>query len=92
MIVADVMTRNVISVAPDATVEEAAKLMLSRGISGLFVVDETGDLVGVVTEGDLLHREEIGTSATVLGGCACLPLRPNKRRILRMPMAVTSAT
>jgi len=61
MIVADVMTRNVISVAPDATVEEAAKLMLSRYVSGLFVVDEAGDLVGVVTEGDLLHREEIGT-------------------------------
>lgn len=61
MIVADVMTRNVISVPPDATVEDAAKLMLDRHISGLFVVDKSGDLVGVVTEGDLLRRKELGT-------------------------------
>lgn len=61
MIVADVMTRHVLSVAPDSTVEEAASLMLQRGISGLFVVDAKGDLVGVVTEGDLLRRDEIGT-------------------------------
>ncbi len=61
MIVADVMTRNVITIAPDATVEDAANLMLSRHISGLFVVDKAGDLAGVVTEGDLLRRDELGT-------------------------------
>jgi CBS-domain-containing membrane protein len=61
MIVADVMTRNCITIAPDATVEEAVNLMLSRHISGLFVVDQTGDLAGVVTEGDLLRRDELGT-------------------------------
>jgi CBS domain-containing protein len=61
MIVADVMTRNCITIAPDATVEEAANLMLSRNISGLFVVDKTGELAGVITEGDLLRRDELGT-------------------------------
>ena len=61
MIVADVMTRHCITVAPDATVEEAVHLMLSRHISGLFVVDDAGDLVGVITEGDLLRRDELGT-------------------------------
>lgn len=61
MIVADVMTRNCITIAPDATVEEAVNLMLSRHISGLFVVDRGGDLVGVITEGDLLRRDELGT-------------------------------
>ncbi|MFL5289137.1 MAG: CBS domain-containing protein [Rhodopila sp.] len=61
MIVADVMTRNVISIAPEATVEEAAQMMLERRISGLFVVDKAGDLIGVITEGDLLHRDELGT-------------------------------
>ena len=61
MIVADVMTRNVISIPPDATVEEAVEQMLARRISGLFVVDQAGDLVGVVTEGDLLRRDELGT-------------------------------
>jgi CBS domain-containing protein len=61
MIVADVMTRNCITVAPDATVEDAVKLMLSRHISGLFVVGKEGDLAGVLTEGDLLRRDELGT-------------------------------
>jgi CBS-domain-containing membrane protein len=57
----DVMTRKVISVTPDATVSDAVELMLERGISGLFVVDANGVLVGVVTEGDLLRRDELGT-------------------------------
>jgi CBS domain-containing protein len=61
MIVADVMTRNCVTIAPDATVEEAVNLMLSRQISGLFVVDKTGSLAGVITEGDLLRRDELGT-------------------------------
>jgi CBS-domain-containing membrane protein len=61
MNVADVMTRRVISVSPDASVEDAAKQMLERGISGLVVVDDKGDLAGVVTEGDLLRRDELGT-------------------------------
>lgn len=58
---ADVMTRNVVSISPDATVEETARMMLERGISGLFVVDAKGDLSGIVTEGDLLRRDELGT-------------------------------
>ena len=61
MIVADVMTRNCITIAPEATVEEAVNLMLTRNISGLFVVDKSGDVAGVITEGDLLRRDEIGT-------------------------------
>jgi CBS domain-containing protein len=61
MDVADVMTRRVISISPDATVDAAAKLMLERGISGLVVVDDQGELAGVVTEGDLLRRDELGT-------------------------------
>jgi CBS domain-containing protein len=61
MIVSDVMTRNVISIAPEATVLDAVNLMLSHRISGLFVVDSAGDLAGVITEGDLLRRDELGT-------------------------------
>src|ERR1700722_9281152 len=61
MIVSDVMTRKVLSVSPDDTVDHAANLMLRHGISGLFVVDAKGTLAGVVTEGDLLRRDEIGT-------------------------------
>jgi CBS domain-containing protein len=61
MIVADVMHRNVISVSPETTVEAAARMMLDRDISGLFVVDAKGELAGIVTEGDLLRRDELGT-------------------------------
>lgn len=61
MNVSDVMTRHVISVSPDDSVEGAARKMLKHGISGLVVVDEKGELAGVVTEGDLLRRDELGT-------------------------------
>lgn len=57
----DIMTRRVISIPPDASIFEAARLMLQNRISGLPVVDSAGALVGVVTEGDFLRRAETGT-------------------------------
>ena len=62
MMASDVMTRNVVSVAPDATVADVVSLMLDRGISGLLVMDHNGTLAGIITEGDLLRRDELGTS------------------------------
>ena len=56
-----IMTRPVFTVLPDATILEAANLMLRRHISGLPVVDATGKLVGIVSEGDFIRRSEIGT-------------------------------
>jgi len=58
----DVMTTDVVSVDPEASVDEAVQIMLLRKISGLPVVDHTGKLVGIVTEGDFLRRTETGTS------------------------------
>ena len=57
----DVMTPNVITVDPDALVQDLAKLLSERNISGAPVVDKTGAMVGIVSEGDLLHRAELGT-------------------------------
>ena len=57
----DVMTREVISIDPDATVLQAARLMLQHHISGLPVVDKDGKLVGVLSEGDFLRRRETKT-------------------------------
>jgi CBS domain-containing protein len=51
----------VVTVAPDASVLEAIRLMLEWHISGLPVVDASGALVGVITEGDFLRRAETGT-------------------------------
>ena len=56
-----IMTRPVFTILPDATIVEAANLMLQRHISGLPVVDASGKLVGIVSEGDFIRRSEIGT-------------------------------
>ncbi|MGY2048256.1 CBS domain-containing protein [Methylobacterium sp. JK268] len=62
MIARDVMTREVTGVHADASVELAVGLMLETRISGLPVLDADGAVVGIVTEGDLLARPELGTS------------------------------
>jgi CBS domain-containing protein len=56
-----IMTHSVATVAPDATILEAANIMLRRHVSGLPVVDAAGKLVGIVSEGDFIRRSEIGT-------------------------------
>src|SRR5579859_802665 len=56
-----IMTKPVITVRPDVTIADAANLMLRRHISGLPVVDASGKLVGIVSEGDFIRRSEIGT-------------------------------
>jgi CBS domain-containing protein len=57
----DVMTHAVLSVRPDAAVADAIRMMLDNRISGLPVIDDSGRLVGILTEGDLLRRGETGT-------------------------------
>jgi CBS domain-containing protein len=55
------MVTSVITVRPDANVQDVATLLLKNRISGLPVVTDEGKLVGIVSEGDLLHRAEAGT-------------------------------
>jgi CBS domain-containing protein len=61
MKVKDVMTQRVISIQSNASILQAARLMLQNRISGLPVVDSGGNLVGIVTEGDFLRRSETAT-------------------------------
>ncbi|MGO4707323.1 CBS domain-containing protein [Microvirga sp. 2MCAF38] len=61
MRVADIMAREVLSVLPETPLANTAELMLQKRISGLVVIDANGKLVGMVTEGDLLRRAELGT-------------------------------
>jgi CBS domain-containing protein len=56
------MTREVKTIAPDATIEEAIAILLGARVSGMPVVDGLGRLVGVVSEGDFLHRAELGSA------------------------------
>src|SRR5271169_5814083 len=57
----DVMTSEVISVDENATVPAVARLLAERGISAVPVVDKDDRVIGMVSEGDLLHRSETGT-------------------------------
>lgn len=61
MITADIMSRPVIAVGPDAPLAQAVRLMVDNRVSGLPVIDADGCVVGMLTEGDLLRRVETGT-------------------------------
>ncbi|NRO98258.1 CBS domain-containing protein [Paraburkholderia sp. NMBU_R16] len=57
----DIMTSPVVTASPGMTTQAAAKLLADNHISGAPVVDAAGRVVGIVSEGDLLRRAEIGT-------------------------------
>ncbi|MFQ5948012.1 MAG: CBS domain-containing protein [Acidimicrobiia bacterium] len=57
MRVRDLMTTDVITVSPDASLKEAARRMVDGRVSGLPVTNEDGGLVGIITEGDFLRWE-----------------------------------
>jgi CBS domain-containing protein len=58
---ADVMVTNVITIGPDACVQDVARILLGSRISGVPVVGPDGRLLGIVSEGDLMRRVEAGT-------------------------------
>jgi len=64
----DVMVCGVISVGPDIPVQIAANAMVSNCVSALPVIDIYAKLVGIVSEGDLIRRVEIGTERRRSGG------------------------
>ncbi|MCA1526515.1 CBS domain-containing protein [Bradyrhizobium yuanmingense] len=57
----DVMVSPVVTVGPNATVREVARTLLERRISAVPVVDTENNVLGIISEGDLLHRAEAGT-------------------------------
>ena len=54
----DIMTKEVVTVKPEMTIEELARLFTKHDISGAPVVDEAGGLIGIVTENDLIKMEQ----------------------------------
>ena len=56
--VKDIMTREVITVTPDTEVFKAAQLMLEKRINGLPVIDEAGQLVGILCQSDLVAQQK----------------------------------
>ncbi|WP_187144272.1 CBS domain-containing protein [Microvirga massiliensis] len=59
--VADIMTREVVSVLPDTPIHEIANTLLEKRIRAVPVTDSKGRLLGVVSEADLIRRVELGT-------------------------------
>jgi len=57
----DVMVSDVITVKPDDDVADAVRLLADHDVSALPVVDDNDNVVGIISEADLIHREEIGT-------------------------------
>jgi len=54
----DIMTKKVVSAAPDSTVEQVTALMMKHHISAVPIVDNSGAIVGLISEGDLMRRVE----------------------------------
>ena len=61
MAVCDVMTTQLTTARAEATVQELAHQMLVRRVSGIPIVDDAGEIEGMVSEGDLMRRTEVGT-------------------------------
>jgi CBS domain-containing protein len=62
MNVSDIMRRSFVTIMPDASLTEAAQLLMETNQRGLPVIDREGSLVGVISEGDFLHRTELDIS------------------------------
>jgi CBS domain-containing protein len=58
----DVMVTHVITVGPEASVQQVAQVLLTNRISAVPVVDSDGRILGMVSEGDLMRRAEAGTA------------------------------
>ena len=61
MKVRDIMSTKVVTASPSTTIRDIAGLMVEKHVSGLPVLSDSGTLVGMVSEGDLLRRPELGT-------------------------------
>jgi len=94
----DIMTVNVVSATPAASLEEVAHLMGKEGISGLPVVDEGEKVVGVISEKDFLRTMGEGSATnfmTVVAnclrnkGCLVMPIRAQKARDIMSAPAIT---
>jgi CBS domain-containing protein len=71
----DIMTKDVVTVRPETSLEELAALLMNNQISGAPVVDASGSLFGIVTENDLINQNKrlhIPTVVSFLGAAIYL--------------------
>lgn len=92
MVARDIMVKDLITVGPDASLKDIAKLMVEHEISGIPVVEE-GKLLGMVTESDLLTRAknlDLPTFLPFIGGVIYLESPERLERELRKATATTA--
>ena len=76
----DIMTSEVITISPEEEVAQAAKLLLAKRINGLPVVNDAGELVGILCQSDLIIQQKnipLPSLFTLLDGF--IPLTPSKK-------------
>jgi len=59
MKVGQIMNRNVVSIKPDTPVNEVAKKLIQYNLTGVPVIDDKNEIVGIVTEFDLIRRKGV---------------------------------
>ena len=90
----DIMTRDPKTVAPDAEITQAAKLLLEEGVNGLPVVDNEGKLVGIICQSDLIAQQKrlpIPSVFTLLDGFIPLSSTKHFEKALQKISATTVA-
>ncbi|TAN44672.1 MAG: CBS domain-containing protein [Nitrospirae bacterium] len=88
----DIMSLNVITVSPAATVEALAKIFVENRISGAPVVDDSGNIYGIVTENDLISRNKRLHIPTVLRIFDAFVLLENPAKIEKEMQKMTAMT
>lgn len=81
------MTTEVVTATPETLVADIAKRLIERRISALPVVDAKGQVLGIVSEGDLMRRPEPAPKAILPGGSICLLRRSSRPANTSSPMA-----
>lgn len=72
----DIMTKNPVTISPAATVTQAVKILLEKHFNGLPVVNESGNLVGVICQSDLVAQQQkfnLPSVFTIFDGFVPLP-------------------
>ncbi len=92
--VKDIMSTNIVSVKPDTEIIEAAKILLENRFNGLPVVDDSGKVVGIICQSDLVAQQKslpIPTLFTFLDGFIPLTSFKKMEREIQKIAAITVA-
>ena len=79
----DLMTMKVATISPANSVKRAAQVMLENRVSGLPVIDDEHNVVGILSEGDLLRRVELGTGRISPAELACISIKQRARAYVK---------